>query len=136
MCKIYIWSRIWNYFSFLDIKIPVITNNLKHLFMEKQLLAVHLLTMKIIWINHIRNHWLELYCFAAFDLLWLHLISFGKWKFKRNLKKEQLSIIRVYRLIHKISFRKTLCWLCVLIMSHTRFRVNLHSVVAWVSRNF
>ena len=26
--------------------------------------------------------------------------------------------------------------LCVLIMSHTRFRVNLHSVVAWMSINF
>ena len=25
--------------------------------------------------------------------------------------------------------------LCVLIMSHTHFRVNLHSVVAWLSRN-
>ena len=23
-----------------------------------------------------------------FNLLWLHLISFGSWKFKRNLKKE------------------------------------------------
>ena len=26
-------------------------------------------------------------------------------------------------------------WLCVLIMLHTRFRVNLHSVVPWLSRN-
>ena len=25
-------------------------------------------------------------------------------------------------------------WLCVLIMSHTRFRMNLHSVVAWMSQ--
>ena len=26
-------------------------------------------------------------------------------------------------------------WLCVLLMSHTRFRVNLHSVDVWMSRN-
>ena len=26
-------------------------------------------------------------------------------------------------------------WLCVLIMSHMHFRVNLHSVVAWMPRN-
>ena len=25
-------------------------------------------------------------------------------------------------------------WLCVFIMSHTRFRMNLHSVVAWMSQ--
>ena len=31
---------------------------------------------------------------------------------------------------------KSCCfWLYVLVMSHTHFRVNLHSIVAWISRN-
>ena len=33
-------------------------------------------------------------------------------------------------------FQKKSLWLYVLIMSRTRFRVNPHSIVAWMSRNF
>ena len=36
-----------NSFSFLDIKLPVITNNLKHPFIENQLSVVYLRTMKV-----------------------------------------------------------------------------------------
>ena len=42
-----------NSFSFLDIKT---TNNLKHLFIENQLLVVNLHTLKVIWVKRIRNH--------------------------------------------------------------------------------
>ena len=45
-----------NSFSFLDITLPTITNNLEHLFIKKQLLVVYLCTMKVMWIKHIRNH--------------------------------------------------------------------------------
>ena len=49
------------------IKLPVITNNLKHLFIENQLLVVYLRTIKVIWIKRIRSHQMTLYCFAAFQ---------------------------------------------------------------------
>ena len=39
-------SRFWT------LKLPVITNNLKHLFIENQLSVVYLRTMKVIWIKH------------------------------------------------------------------------------------
>ena len=39
-------------------KLPVITNNLKHLFIENQLLVVYLRIMKVIWVSHIRRHYL------------------------------------------------------------------------------
>ena len=39
------------------------------------------------------------------------------------------------RIPFKCFFRAPLLWLYVLIMSRTRFRVNPHSVVAWMSRN-
>ena len=45
-----------NSFSFLNIKITLITNNLKHLFTENQLSVVYLRTMKVLWIKHIRSH--------------------------------------------------------------------------------
>ena len=39
-------------FLFLDIKITVITNNFKHLFLKKQLLVVYLHSMKVTCIKH------------------------------------------------------------------------------------
>ena len=36
--------------------VTMMTNNLKHLFIEKQFLVVHLRTMKVILVNHIRSH--------------------------------------------------------------------------------
>ena len=44
-----------NSFSFLDIKITVITNNFKHLFLKQQLLVVYLHSMKVIRIRHKRS---------------------------------------------------------------------------------
>ena len=37
---------------FKTLKLPVINNNLKHLFIENQLSVVYLRTMKVIWIKH------------------------------------------------------------------------------------
>ena len=42
-----------NSFSFLDIKI---TNNLKHLFIDNQILVVYLHTLKVIWVKRIKSH--------------------------------------------------------------------------------
>ena len=36
--------------------VTMMTNNLKHLFIENQFLVVHLRTMKVILVNHIRSH--------------------------------------------------------------------------------
>ena len=47
-------------------KLPAITNNLKHLVIENQLLVVYLRIMKVIWVNHIRSHYLTTYYFATF----------------------------------------------------------------------
>ena len=56
-CPIHFKPVIYNNsFSFLDIKITLITNNLKHLFTENQLSVVYLRTMKVLWIKHIRSH--------------------------------------------------------------------------------
>ena len=39
---------------------------------------------------------------------YIHLISFGRWKFNRNLKKEQLPI-RICRTTHRIFFKQPSC---------------------------
>ena len=41
---------------FKKLKLPVITNNLKHLFIENELLVMYLRTIEVIWINRIRSH--------------------------------------------------------------------------------
>ena len=43
------------FFLFLGIKITVITNNFKHMFLKKQLLVVYLHSMKVICIKHKRS---------------------------------------------------------------------------------
>ena len=45
-----------NSFSFLELKLPIITNNTKHLFTENQISVEYLRTMKVTWIKDIRSH--------------------------------------------------------------------------------
>ena len=47
-------------------------------------------------------------------------------------KKVDMKCMQVNKLKNIVTMTRRLC---VLIMSHTHFRVNLHSVVAWLSRN-
>ena len=63
-----------NSFLFVDIKITRHNQQLKHLFIEDQLLVVYLRTIRVISIKHITSHQLTLHCFAVFDLFWLRLI--------------------------------------------------------------
>ena len=51
---------------FYALKLPVKINNLKHAFIENQLLVMYLRTMKITLINPIRTHSVTLYYFANF----------------------------------------------------------------------
>ena len=43
-------------FCFQTLELPVITKNLKHPFIENQLLVVYLGTMEFIWVKDIRSH--------------------------------------------------------------------------------
>ena len=49
--------------------------------------------------------------------------------FSSNLNTIDLNICLNHGSIYRFN------WLYVLIMSHTRFRVNLHSIVTWMLRN-
>ena len=61
-----------------------------------------------------------------------HWYTFHIWKNFVELIQEGISQIGHAGIVIKL-FKKTRLRLCVLITSHTRFRVNLHSAVAWMS---
>ena len=80
-------------------------------------------------------------------LKYLRFCCFGEWRFQKDQRSQfennpfsriffAMKILRIMSILRKKAFSVApVKWLHAFIMSRTRFRVNPHSVLAWMSRN-
>ena len=77
----------------------------------------------------------RIYCFQTWVQFKVYRASMKIWP--SNLKYILgLVSTKTFKLIVLTNNTTIGCYLCVFIMSHMRFRVNLRSAVAWMSRNW
>ena len=77
----------------------------------------------------------RIYCFQAWVQFKVYHVSMKIWS--SNLKYILgLVATKTFKLIVLTNNTTIGCYLCVFIMSHVRFKGNLRSAVAWMSRNW
>ena len=102
---------------------------------------------KASWWNVIKALWLyEIVRVSLFSLtrigIWLTRLSIhwqrchfqSLWKFAELSRKDFLLFLKIKYFLG-INYQTLIVILCVFIITHTLFRVNLHFAVAWMSRN-
>ena len=83
--------------------------------------SLFLLTRTGIWLTRLSIQWRR-----------CHLQSL--WKFAELSRKDFILLLKIKYFLDNNS-QTLIVILCVFIITHTLFRVNLHFVVAWMSRN-
>ena len=83
--------------------------------------SLFLLTRIGIWLTRLSIHWQR-----------CHFQSL--WKFAELSRKDFLLFLKIKYFLG-INYQTLIVILCVFIITHTLFRVNLHFAVAWMSRN-
>ena len=91
--------------------------------MSPQLLSIYTKFVKISWRVSMAFR-LQRTAFDRFIISLLRILIY-----KHLARSKSSKVVWIQPLTRNYSF----CWLCVLIMSHTRFRVNILSVVACMS---